>query len=569
MKRVSAVIMIFCLFLIFQRVRGQESSRDTLFLKNYDELNTLFYKWLPKDTLTARAIADVYITKGRVKGDSVRMAKGYYYYAMEFGPEMGLQYADTIIKLTENSKDKFHPTVGYLLKGYWYYYLANYKKSIKYYLVGYRYALKKDNIKHLISIRPAIATLKSKTGDYAGALKIEREHLGALETDSRYKKIYSSDPNHGNQYVQSHLNAMHNLSLSYIDMEKVDSAKIYIRRGIDGSLEHSEIDRYYSFVSAWGKAEYYAGNYQVALDSLKKSVPYLKNKRHVVLGQFYIGKSYEKIGQYRKAFDVFQQVDSMSEKLEYKFPELREVYELLIDYYRQKKEIGSQLVYIDKVLKLDEKLLKERTLDGIISRGYDTPNLLRKKELLIGELEQQHDRNRGYKFLLIATLILFGTGLIYYYTLQRRYRQRYQRLLSNDNRISLSPQAGNDAKSDVGVPEEIFSEIEKRLQKFEKEKRFTDTGVTLYRLAKEFRTNSSYLSRVINTVQGINFSQYLHRLRINDIVDRLKEEEKLRAYSMEALAGEAGYKTVQSFTNAFYKQTGIYPSYFIKMLKKK
>lgn len=569
MKCVSAVIMLFCLFLMFHRVGGQEDSGDTLFLKSYDELSDLFYRWLPKDTLIAKKIANAYIAKGREKGDSLRMAKGYYYYA-EFGPEMGIQYADTIIKLTKSSEDKFHPTVGYMIKGYWNYHTDNYTESIKYYLISYKYALKKKNIKHLVYIRPMIAALKNRSGDHEGALNMQKENLYTIENDPKFKEEYSKDPNHGNLYKASYLSAIYNLAISYLHLRKIDSAKIYFRRSIEESLKYKDTLRYYQSVSAAGSAEYYAGNYQAALDSLDKALPHLTDRHSIAMNHYYKGQSYRELKEHNKAMSMFLISDSVAGEIDYKFPELRQAYEYLVEHYRKEQQADSQLIYINKILDLDEALLKVRAMDGQISREYDTPHLMRKKEALIRDLERKDSLNKRYKLFLLGAVVILLGFIVYYYQRQGIYRKRYRELLNkSEEKEKAFPGASKKTKSDSDVPEEIFSEIEKRLRKFEERKQFVNSEVTLHRLAKEFRTNSSYLSRVINTVQGINFSQYLHRLRINNIVDRLKEEEKLRAYSMEALAGEAGYKTVQSFTNAFYKQTGIYPSYFIKMLKNK
>jgi len=39
-------------------------------------------------------------------------------------------------------------------------------------------------------------------------------------------------------------------------------------------------------------------------------------------------------------------------------------------------------------------------------------------------------------------------------------------------------------------------------------------------------------------------------------------------YTIKALASESGFNTTEAFSKSFYKKTGIYPSYFIKELKK-
>ena len=97
----------------------------------------------------------------------------------------------------------------------------------------------------------------------------------------------------------------------------------------------------------------------------------------------------------------------------------------------------------------------------------------------------------------------------------------------------------------------------------EKKKKYT-----LNTLAKEFNTNSSYLSSIINSTKDANFSSYLNNLRIDYAIDKLKKDKKFRIYTIKAIAEEVGFNTSQSFTNAFYKKTRLYPSFFIAKIKK-
>lgn len=88
-------------------------------------------------------------------------------------------------------------------------------------------------------------------------------------------------------------------------------------------------------------------------------------------------------------------------------------------------------------------------------------------------------------------------------------------------------------------------------------------------LAKEINTNSSYLSKVINITKSESFAHYLNNLKIDFAVDKLSKDKKFKSFTIKAIAEDSGFNTAQSFTNAFYKKTGIYPSYFIKQLENK
>lgn len=556
------VILLFCLY-----GEAQEDIHDTLYRKNYDELKELFHTWLSKDTLTAEAIADAYIEKGRAENDSIRIAKGYYLYATSFGPRRGLLYADTIIALTKNANDKFYPATGYLAKGFWFYQLDEYKEALKYYLIGNKYAVERKNLKHQAYILPMIIALKDRAGDHHGALSMAKEYLRAIEYQPEYKELYKDHSNHKNVYNTVYLSAIYNISLLFLQIREMDSSRVYFQKGIAKSIVYKDTVQYYELVSSSGSLEYYDGNYHAALDSLNKATPHLTNEHNIAMAHYYKGKSYEALGQNKKALSVFLKTDSLANKIDYRFPELREAYEYLVDHYDTQSKKDSQLIYINKILDLDKTLLEVRSMDGEIARKYDTPRLVRKKEALLKELETKHKRNVFYKWLLFSTIILLAVFLIYYYKKQYTYLKRYRELLSgNSTKPEKCPEAKIKNKQDSYVPEHIFTTIKTKLEKWEATKKYTTPDITLTTLAKNLDTNSSYLSRVINTTRGMNFSQYLHHLRTNHIIQRLKEEERLRTYAIEAIAEEAGYRTTQSFTRAFYRQTGIYPSYFLKKL---
>ncbi|CAI8300108.1 MAG: Uncharacterised protein [Flavobacteriaceae bacterium] len=52
-------------------------------------------------------------------------------------------------------------------------------------------------------------------------------------------------------------------------------------------------------------------------------------------------------------------------------------------------------------------------------------------------------------------------------------------------------------------------------------------------------------------------------------LENLKENSTFLKYSIKAIALECGYRNATSFSRAFYKQTGLYPSFYIKQLNKK
>ena len=107
-----------------------------------------------------------------------------------------------------------------------------------------------------------------------------------------------------------------------------------------------------------------------------------------------------------------------------------------------------------------------------------------------------------------------------------------------------------------------------KLDAFEAAHGYTDNTITLHGLAKQLETNSAYLSKAVNAYKNKNFAAYINGLRIDYAIEKLKTDTLFRRYAVKSIAYEVGFNSTESFSKAFYKKTGIYPSYFIKQLEK-
>jgi AraC-like DNA-binding protein len=117
----------------------------------------------------------------------------------------------------------------------------------------------------------------------------------------------------------------------------------------------------------------------------------------------------------------------------------------------------------------------------------------------------------------------------------------------------------------TGLSEEIVKDVLLKLQIFENKDKYLKY-YTLSSLAKELKTNSSYLSKIINSSKEGNFANYLNKLRIEYAINKLKTDRSFVLYTVQAIAEDVGFNKAQSFSTAFKKQTGISVIYFIKQL---
>ncbi|MCT3719559.1 helix-turn-helix transcriptional regulator [Elizabethkingia anophelis] len=118
------------------------------------------------------------------------------------------------------------------------------------------------------------------------------------------------------------------------------------------------------------------------------------------------------------------------------------------------------------------------------------------------------------------------------------------------------------------ISPEKETELIKKLKAFETSGKYLRKGISLSYLAHSLSTNPRQLSLVINKNKNKTFNDYINELRIKYITDQLYNNPVYRGYKISYLAEECGYASHQVFINAFRKETGMTPSYFIAQLSK-
>jgi len=115
-------------------------------------------------------------------------------------------------------------------------------------------------------------------------------------------------------------------------------------------------------------------------------------------------------------------------------------------------------------------------------------------------------------------------------------------------------------------PEQV-SKIEKVLKEFLSLKQpFLRPGYTLRQMADELRIPLHHLSAFINQRHGMRFNDFINEYRVNHFKDMIINEE-WRLKKLEAIAEESGFNNRNTFTAAFKKLTGQYPSEYIRNIR--
>jgi len=552
------VFLIFFLLLFIMPSTGQSINNKKLVEKTYESL-TLMFDINRLDTIKAKQIASAYVFKAKKESDSTQIANGYVRLATISKPYKALKYLDTTIVYSKNSKSKIFPALGYLTKSQYFFNNNEYEKSLKNAIIAYEFAEKKNNIDQQLTAIHQINAVNELWGDYKKV----------LETEFFAYDLISKNPNI-ERFNEHYLYSVEGIGKCYARLKKPDSALIYFKKGIVKSLKEHDSITYLAFVSRTGMALYAQSNYKRALDSLEKGDlnREMYNKNYLPYYFYYVGSSLYNLKQKEKAISYFKKIDSIYENEHILSPELPLAYDKLISYFQEKNEKELQLEYLYKLIRVERIIdVKRSRIIEKTDSDYHIPKMIKEKEALIADLSEQNKNNLVNTWWILSFLSVSLLTLAYYIRRQIQFKKRFNSLI-NQQKSKKNKSESDDGISN-GISIEIIEEILNHLNKFEINKVFLSTDISLRDVAISFETNSSYLSKVINLKKDKNFSQYISDLRIDYITKQLESDPLIRRYTIKAIAAECGYKNAESFSRAFYKKHGIYPSYYIKQLENK
>ena len=95
------------------------------------------------------------------------------------------------------------------------------------------------------------------------------------------------------------------------------------------------------------------------------------------------------------------------------------------------------------------------------------------------------------------------------------------------------------------------------------QKKYKDPDYSAKDLAKELKTNTRYLSAVVNSRFGMNYSCLLNEYRVKDAL-HLLTDKRYADKNVEEISAMVGFANRQSFYAAFYKNVGETPNVYRK-----
>ncbi|WP_326982148.1 AraC family transcriptional regulator [Chryseobacterium sp. MYb264] len=562
--------ILVCLLVFYQNLFLSQSIKgfhipDSLVHKNFEDLQKDFHKNLYINKSNAEIYANTILLKGKKDKSHEKIADGYLMLHRLNHDKSALSYLDSMMVVSKKMQNSDYLADGNMYKGNYYYAKGEYSKALASNLVAINYAKKNSKTYYILNFN--VGLLKLELKEYKESIQLFLNYKQYLERNNAERSL-------------DYVSCIYALAYAYSQAGNLDFSDQYVNVGLEKSYEMKDGECQANLILVSGINRYKRKKYESALETLRKSSKLIKdnffNPQNLAISEYYIGKIlyYGNDNNFVRKLEI---VDSIITKTKSVTSELRDAYPLLIDYYKKTGNKEKQLFYIEHLLSVDSILSKNNIfLTTEINKKYDTPLLLKEKEILISDL---HTKN-----YTLFWIIGIGGGIIilllYLYDKNRRkikiYQSKADLLMqssvdSDHSEITDLPFNENldfqKEKSKATLSDDKLKQLSQKWQEFEIEKRFLDKKINLDILSKEFNINRAYLSRSVNELKGKNFPQYLNELRINYIILELKNNKRLQKLTIATVAEEAGYNNVESFTNAFKKITDTLPSYYIKALK--
>jgi len=134
----------------------------------------------------------------------------------------------------------------------------------------------------------------------------------------------------------------------------------------------------------------------------------------------------------------------------------------------------------------------------------------------------------------------------------------------NEDRISLMNLKNRYRTSSLRGLEEIrlFNTIKRTMRE---QKLFLDANLTLRKFADLLKTNTKYLSQVINHHGGTNFLTFINAYRIEEIIGYIRQGDYHR-HTFYGIAQRCGFKNKSTFYKVFRDVTGKTPKKYAEDL---
>jgi len=486
-----------------------------------------------------------------------------------------------------NDKTKLH---AYLCnyRGLTYWKRSNYGKALSSYQEGVKLSSKINDVVQIVKFKANIALLNESVGNYQLSIKILRQNEIFLDkNESLYEK---------EQFQNAKSNTYTNLGNSYEgyynkNREKtylLDSAEYYYKKSI--AYSDKFIDNKMTSKLSLGNIYLFKKDFTNAEKIYYDISFYAKQTNNEAVYQvasYNLGDLYYSIKKYDRALIFLKKVDSISQKNKTIDLSFFKSNYIQAKIYSIKNE--PELAYKHSKLYLDsyekyEGNLREETLE--VNYKLGTADLSQEMVSVQEKYKYEVFWNKALKIFYVILVV----GIVFFLIKNIRDKNKAQKKMNalieefkaNLERkelekteienvpaeeIAVEVVENEDVtlkkeNANLSIDEAKENKIVEKLLALEEKLEYLNADFTLSYAAKKIKTNTTYLSYVVNKRFGKSFSEYSNELKINYVINQMITNHLYRKYSTQAIAESVGFKNAVSFAKSFRKRTGVSPAQF-------
>ncbi len=564
-KKFTLFVFLLCAFLM----KAQE--QDTLATKSNDELKQLIGLNMRSNPKASIAYSKYFLQRAEKANDFENqcMAFSLMGSSNRILGEVSLALENQLS--AEHLLDKFDNSdlkvAVYNALGNTYSDLGMYDKVLPAYFEAIRISEANGLTLNTIAIKHNLAYFKDQIGAYGEALTIIKENRKLIlenEDDIEATDVILSK----NDMLQA---------MVFTKLKQPDSVIFYAQKALKTAKIQKDQFSEQGLYEFLGTAYAEKNLYDKAFENLNRA-----DSLGVVMGnnitlmdtRFSLASVHYQVKNYDKVIAILENSIEITERDNLNYANNDDNYKLLAKAYKEKGNYEKANYYFEKYI---QKHNFNKNLHQIIDTSFDR----KKVEEFQGELKQlQAEKDEKQNYLLYlglgATLVILIllAMLLKFYRTKNKNEQKFQELHQKLNfaktnekiQIIETKDEVLEEQTTSDVSDDVTQQILEGLQKLEDQEYFLRQDCNAYTISKKIKTNTSYLSKVVNSHYQRNFNSYINHLRINYAIVRLENDKRFRSFSIQSIAEELGYKTADSFTKYFKQNTGLNPSFYIKQL---
>ncbi|WP_430408314.1 helix-turn-helix domain-containing protein [Kordia sp.] len=549
--------------------------------KSYDELTKAYKSALNSNREMALEYSKAAYVVAQKEKDTFNIVYALYNLAdVKSYLSKNVEALDDLAKAIEIAKQLNDTNVLYdlyNLKGIIATDMGEYLEALDAYIISKEYAILANNELSKTAASINIGFIKKLNHDYEESISIFKENLEIIDQ----MDLDSVKKNHNKRFLYINLSDayLRMKELGAVEDDYIKEATYYNDLGLQISSKTKNTGQYYGFLINKAIIHFEKNEYEKSIKLATEIKEHALNTKDTVsLGTmyYYIGKNYHSQGKHEKAIENLEKFYEIIQKSQKKYSNEYQLHFLLALSY---SEVGMRkkfYFHLNEHNRLqDEKEKESIKVVSDIHTKYDLPSMKDELEKIEKEYEKQEIRKK-WLYGISGFLIIVLIGVFFFYKLkvkriQKRVEAVLQKVVALENEQEAQKQEKDKTIATSSVSEKVTDEkaalLLEKLAEFEKQEEYLSVDCSLTFVAEKLASNTSYVSNVINNYKHKTFKVYITELRINTALIRLKNDEKLRSYTIKAIAEEFGFKRQETFSKAFKAQTGIYPSQYLKKLR--